>query len=157
MPKARSKSLAVEEMAEEPTLHGAINEDEAKLYIQSMDDIFNNMAKNIEKGMESAMEVVITALKEAMEKVVPGVEADTGAILKSIQDPTCLAIQRQMEEVEAKLEELMPDEDIPEGKSIIENISKIEELTEQQRQDISEVFENLEVAHKHLAKSCGLM
>ena len=156
MPKARS--LAAEEMAEDPTLHGAINEDEAKLYIQSMDDIFNNMAKIIKKGMENTMEVAIMALKQAMEKVILGIEeADTGTILKAIRDPPCLAIQRQTEEVEAKLEELMSDEDIPEGKSIIENISEIEELTEQQRQDIGEVFKNLEVAHKHLAKLCGLM
>ena len=45
MPKARSESLAAVEMVEEPSLHGAINEDKATLYTQSMDDIFNNMAK----------------------------------------------------------------------------------------------------------------
>ena len=71
MPKARFKSQTAEEMAEEPTLHGAINEDEAKLYIQNVDDIFNNMGKNIEKGMENAMEVAIMALKQAMENVIP--------------------------------------------------------------------------------------
>ena len=60
----------VEEMAAEPTLHGAINEDEAKLYIQNMDDIFNNMGKNIKKGIENAMVVAITALKQTMEKVI---------------------------------------------------------------------------------------
>ena len=158
MPKARSISLTAEEMAEESPLHGAINEDEAKLYVQSVDDIFNNMAKNIKEGMENAMEVAITALKQAMEKVIPGTEeAVTGSILKAIWDPTCLAIQRQTEEVEAKLEELMPDEDIPESKNIIQDNGKIEELTEQQRQDISEVFKNLDVAHEHLAKSCSLM
>ena len=74
MPKARSKSLAVEEMAEELPLHGARNEDEAKLYVQSVDDIFDNMVKNIEEGMENAMEVANTALKQAMEKVIPGAE-----------------------------------------------------------------------------------
>ena len=58
---------------------------------------------------------------------------------------------RQTEEVEPKLEELMPDEDILEGKSIIENINEIGELMKQQRQDISKVFENLQFAHEHLA------
>ena len=62
-----------------------------------------------------------------------------------------------MEEVEAKLEDLMPDEDILDGINSIESIRKIEELMELQRHDISEVFENLEVAHEHLAKSCSLM
>ena len=51
----------------------------------------------------------------------------------------------------------MLDEDIPEAKSIIQDIDDIEELMEQQRQDISEIFENLEVTHEHLAKLCGLM
>ena len=144
-------------MTEETTLHGTINEEEAKIYIQNVDDIFNHMRENIEKGMGNAMEKAIMALKREMEKIIPGIDkADTEAILRAIRD-TCLTIQKQTEEIEAKLEELMPDEDIPEGENIIEDIDEIEELMAQQRQDIGEVFENLGVAHKHLAKSCGLM
>lgn len=62
MPKARSKFLATEEMTEETTWHGTINE-EAKIYIQNVDDIFNHMRENIEKGMGNAMEKAIMALK----------------------------------------------------------------------------------------------
>ena len=77
--------MAVEEVAEESPLHGAINEDEAKLYIQGVYNIFNNMAKNIEEGMENAMEVAIEALKQTMERVIPGMEeADTETLLKAI-------------------------------------------------------------------------
>lgn len=93
-----------------------------------------------------------------MEWLILGIDkADAEAILKAVRDPTCLTIQKQTEEIEAKLEELIPDEDILEGGNIIEDIDEIEELMAQQRQDISEVFENLEVAHEHLAKSCSLM
>ena len=47
MSKAKSKSLPVEQeaedMAEEMPLHGAINEDEASLHIDMLDVIFDNM------------------------------------------------------------------------------------------------------------------
>ena len=72
-------------------------------------------------------------------------------------DPACLAIQKQTEEIEEKLEELMPEIDIPSGEDVIEKIDEIEALTTEQKNDIGELFENLEVTHKHLSHSCGLM
>ena len=83
------------------------------------------MARNIEEGVENAMELAIIAQKQAMEKLIPGTEeADTRSVLKAIWDPSCLTVQKQMDEVEAKLEELMPDVDIPSGKDIIQDISE---------------------------------
>ena len=43
------------------------------------------------------------------------------------------------------------------GEEIIRGIDEVETLTKEQRQDIREVFENLEIAHEHLSWSCGLI
>lgn len=104
------------------------------------------------------MENAIKSLKQAIEKTLPGTEeADITAVLKAVHDPTCLAIQRHTEEAEEKLEELMPEVDIPGGEEVISRIEELESLTTQQKDDIRELFKNLEVAHEHLAHSCDLL
>ena len=157
-----SKSLTAEEHMEEGDeeipLHGAINKEESKLYIQSLDTVFCDMATNIEKGRANAMELAITSLKLAVVKQIPGAEeADTGCVLRAIQDPSCLAVRKLTEEVEAKLEEIILESDIISGKEIIRDIDEVEPLTKEQRQDIGEIFENLKIAHEHLSQSCGLI
>ena len=61
------------------------------------------------------------------------------------------------EEAREKLEEVDPDSDIPSGKDIVQDIEKMGTLNEQQKHDIGEIFENLEIAHEYLGRSCGLM
>ena len=162
MPKAKSKSLTAEEHVEEGDqeipLNGAINEEESKLYIQSLDKVFHDMATNIEEGTVNAMELAITDLKLAMIKQIPGAEeADTRCILRAMRDPSCLAVRKQTKEIEAKLEEILPESDIISGEEIIRDIDEVEPLTKEQRQDIWEVFENPDIAHEHLSWSCGLI
>ena len=66
-------------------------------------------------------------------------------------------MREQTEEVREKLEEIIPDPDIPSGKDIIKDIEDVGALNEQQKRDIGEIFENLEIAHEYLGRSCGLM
>ena len=104
------------------------------------------------------MELAITDLKVEVVKQIPGAEeADAIGILKSIWDPSCLAMREQTEEVVAKLEEILPESDPTSGKEVIEDIEGVESLTKEQRQDIGEVFDNLEIAHEYLGRSCGLI
>ena len=161
MPKAKFKSLPAEEPMEEGDeeipLHRAINTEESKLYVESLDTVFHDMVTNVEEGTANAMELAITALKLAKIKQIPGTEeADTRCILRVIWDPSFLAARKPTEEVEAKLEEIVPESDIISGEEIIRDIDEVEPLTKEQRQDIGEVFENLEIAHKHLGRSYGL-
>ena len=135
MPKAKAKSLPVEqeaeEIAEEMPLHGAINEDKARVQIDTMDVILDNMAWEINENVPGAMENAIKALKQAVGMIVPGTEeADITTVLKAVHDPTCLAIWPHTEEAEEKLEDLMPEEDIPEGKDAISRIEDAESLTD---------------------------
>ena len=97
MPKANAKSLLVqqeaEEMAEEMSLHGMISEDEARVHVNTLDVIFDNMAREINEGVPRAMENAIKALKQVVGMIVPGTEEiDIAAVLKAVCNPTCLAI-----------------------------------------------------------------
>lgn len=71
-------------------------------------------------------------------------------ILKSVKDPTCLAIHPYMEESEEKLEEMMPTEEIPSGKSVAAQMHDMEPLNDEQRMQMAELFDNVEVMHNHL-------
>ena len=159
MPKATQKSVAdIEEAEEETPLHGAINEEEAKTYRKGLDKIFDDLAKNIRDNIGNTMELAVTDLKTHITNYISGTEeVDTNGLLKTIRDPTCLILREQTEEVRKKLEEILPDSDIPSGRDIIRNIDDVEALNEQQKHDIGEIFDNLEIAHEYLGRTCGLM
>ena len=159
MPKATQKSVVdVDEAEEETPLHGAINEEDAKTYRKGLDKVFDDLAKNIKNNIANAMELAIIDLKTHITKHITGTEeVDAGGILKTIRDPTCLTLREQTEEVREKLEEILPDSEIPSGRDIIKNIDDVEALKEQQKHDIGEIFDNLEIAHEYLGQACGLM
>ena len=56
-----------------------------------------------------------------------------------------------------KLEELIQPAEIPFGRDVASNIDELEPLTDEQREQIGELFDNMEVAHEHLACSCSAL
>ena len=97
------------------------------------------------------MELAVIDLKTQITNNIPGTEeVDPNRILKTIRDPSCLILREQTEEVREKLEEIVPDSDIPSGKDVIKDIEDVGTLNEQQKLDIGEIFENLEIAHEYL-------
>ena len=150
------KARPSEEAMEEATPHGAINEDEACLHTQKLDEIMDVMANRVEEGDASAMRQAIMDCKEAIMVVMPGMEeADPAIILAAVRDPSCLAIHPRTEENQQKLEDLMPLAEIPKGEDVVADIDSMEPLTDDQRKQISKLFEDMEVAHEHLACSCS--
>ena len=90
-------------------------------------------------------------LRAVITKHIMGAEeVDTGSILKTIWDPSCLALREETEDVREKLEELLPDSEIASGGEIIRTIDDVEAQTEEQKHDIGEIFDNLEIGHKYL-------
>ena len=77
-------------------------------------------------------------------------EVDPKGLLNTIRDLSCLILREQTEEVREKLEEIIPESDIPRGKDIIQDIEDMGTINEQQENDIGEVFDNLEIAHEYL-------
>ena len=68
-----------------------------------------------------------------------------------------LALHPQTQETEDLLEELMPTEEISSGSSVTGMIEDIEPLTADQKNMITELFDDLEVAHNHMARACTML
>ena len=59
-------------------------------------------------------------------------------------------MREQTEDVIVKLEEVLWESETTSGKEVIKCINELEALTKEQRHDIAEVFDNLEIAHEYL-------
>ena len=68
-----------------------------------------------------------------------------------------MAIRPQTDENLQKLEELMPPDEIPRGTDVASSIHEMEPLSDEQREQIGELFDDMEVAHEHIACSCSTL
>ena len=50
---------------------------------------------------------------------------------------------------------MMPPAEVPRGQDVVTNIDDMEPLTDKQRRQISELFEDMELAHEQLARTCS--
>ena len=149
MPKAKQKSVA--EVEDDTPLHGVINEEESKIYRNDLDKIFDNLSKNIQDNVGNAMELAVKDLINRIACHIPSAEEiDPVGVLNTIRDPSCLILRNPTEEAREKIEEVDPDSDIPSGKDIVQDIENLGTLNEQQKHDIGEIFDNLEIAHEYL-------
>ena len=154
MPKAGSSRYP----EEEGVPHGAINEEEAILHRCKLEEVFNTMADRMKDGDESTLKQVIINCKMAITMVMPSMDdMNPTIVLEAIKDPSCLAIHLCTDENLQKLEDMMPLAEIPSGKDVVADIDNLEPLMEEQRRQISELFEDMELAHEQLACTCSLL
>ena len=67
------------------------------------------------------MKQLIEELKQIIVCVYPNMEeVDIVAVLQSLPDCTCLAMRLQMSEIEGMLEDIMPEEDIPDSGKMVQ-------------------------------------
>ena len=152
MPKAGSSRRPEEEGAP----HGAINEEEACLHRHKLEEIFNTMANRVKDGDESAMKQAIINCKIAIMTVMPSMDdADPTIVLAAVKDPSSLAICLHTDENQQKLEDMMPLTEIWSGEDVAVDIDNLEPLTEEQRRQISELFEDMELVHEQLVCACS--
>ena len=112
MPKAARKSSGKE--VDDIPLHSAINEEEAKEYSRSLDNIIIKLDIDIKEEVYDAMKEAILDYKQVITKLVPGMDAaDPDAVWRSIKDKVSLCICPSTEEKEKTLECLLPDQEIP--------------------------------------------
>ena len=154
MPKAGSSRYLEEEGAQ----HGAINEEEAHIHRHKLDEIFNTMADRVKDGDDNAMKQAIIDCKITITTVMPGMEdTDHTAVLAAVKDPSCLAICPHTDENQQKLQDMMPLTEIQKGEDVVKDIDSLEPITEEQKRQISELFEDLELAHEQVACTCSLL
>ena len=82
-------------------------------------------------------------------------EANITAILKVIEDPSCMVLMPHMDDREERLEKIMPEEEMPSGSEVITQNEDIEDLSPEQKALLIELFDDLEVGHDHLGRACS--
>ena len=153
MPKAERKSKGDEE--EDVPIHGVTNEKDAKKYSSDLDTITVQMGAEVNGDVIDAMKNAIVRFKDRMVDMFPNMEtADPNSVWKAVKDKVGLSIMPKAGEVENALEYLVPDEDIPREKDVLE---KTGEVSPAERELIKELFDSLEVVHSHLAMACSTL
>ena len=152
MPKA-GPSRGTEE---EGVLHGAINEEEATQHRQRLEEVFVAMEQKIKDEEEDALKEAIIGCKATITMIMPSMaKANPTIVLESIKDPSCLAIRPRTDVNTQKLEDMMPPAEVPTGQDMVTIVEDMKPLTDEQRRQISELFEDLELAHEQLARTCS--
>ena len=124
-----------------------------------IEDALHNSKCCIDGGIiKDDMKQLIEELKQITAHVYPTMEeADVVAVLRSIPDCTCLTMRPQTSEIEGMLEDIMPEEDILDSRKMAAEALNIWLLTYDQKDMIVSLFDDILVAHKHLARASGTM
>ena len=158
MPKATQKSIVGEE-EEEIALHGMANPEEVKRHACSLEDVLDKLEESIKNGtMEGIMKRTIERFKSAIVGIAPYMEeAKVVSILKSIKDTSCMALMLLTSDREERLETMMPELEIPDPKDTLAQAEQLGELTQEQKELIGELFDELETAHESLARASSTL
>ena len=149
----------VEEDEPEVDPIGVINKREATHHRQLISDAVHDFKWQIKEGeIQDVLKQLIEEVQVIIKWVFPTIaEANIITILRAIPDCTCTALRDQSEEHEKYLEEIMPEEDIPEGEKIVADVSQVKPLTYDQKDLIVSLFDNLSIAHEHLGRAAANM
>ena len=153
MPKAHRKSNVDEE--DDVPLHGATNEEEAKLYSSTLDDIVFQMGVSIKDKKADSIKEAIKKYKDAAVNMFPNMAtANTDVVFAAVKDKVGLCLCPETEQNDKVLESIISAEEVT---SAAEVLGKVEEITQEERDLIKELFDSLEVAHSHLAIACSTL
>ena len=153
MPKAHRKSNIDEE--DDVPLHGATNEEDAKLYSNTLDDIIFQMGVSIKDEKVDAIKEVMKKYKDIIANMFPNMAAaNSEVVFASVKDKVGLCLCPQTEQKENLLESIISAEEVT---SVAEVLGRVEEITQDERDLIKELFDSLEVAHSHLAIACSTL
>ena len=140
-------------------LAGVVNKHEAQHHKCLVQDALCEFKRHIESSIiKDVMKQLVQELKSIITRVYPAMEeADIIAVLCVIPDCTCLAMRPQTLEIKGMLEDIMPVEDIPISEKMAAEASNIKPLTYNQKNMIVLLFDDISVAHEHLAQAAGTM
>ena len=124
----------------------------------ALDDIVIKMGQNIKDEAQDAMKKAITTYKEEICKMVTGMDmSDTDMVWHSIKDKVSLCIYPRSEEIEKRLEYIIPGEETPTAGEVLKKIKDADNITNEDTTLIREVFDSLELVHAELASTCSAL
>ena len=98
------------------------------------------------------------AYKIKIDKMTPDMDkSDTDAVWHCIKDKVGLCICPQTEEIENRLECLIPGKETPSASKVFKKIEDPNDLTNKHRTLITEIFDSLEIVHSELASACSAL
>ena len=137
---------------------GIVNKWEAQHHKCLVEDALWDFKCHIEGGMvKDVMKQLVEEFKFIITRVYPAMEEADVTVLHAIPDCTCLAMWPQMSEVEGMLEDIMPKEDIPISEKMVAEALNLKPLMYAQKDMIVFLFNDISVAHEHLAWAAGTM
>ena len=147
------------EKKEEAGLHGTTNPEEAKRHTCNLDAALVKMEESIREGVaEDIMKKTIERFKRAIVEIAPYMEeADVTTVLNSIKDTSCMVLMPQTDDREERLEAIMPKLDLSNVSNIVTQAEQLGDLTQEQKELLGELFNELEVAHESLARASGTL
>ena len=153
------KQAPVDEDEPEVDPAGVINKREAAYHHQLITDAVQDFTWRIKDGeIQDVLKQLIEEVQMVIKWVFPSIaKANAITILRSIPNCTCTALRDRSEEHEQYLEDIMPDEDIPEGEKIVADVSQVKALTYDQKELIVSLFDNLSITHEHLGRAAANM
>ena len=156
--KATQKSIVAEE-EEEIALHGMANPEEVRRHARNLENVLDELEENIKTGMtENKMKRTIERFKSAIvENASYMEEAKVVSILKSIKDTSCTALMLPASDHEERLEAMMPELETPDPKDILAQAEQLGELTQEQKELMGELFDELETVHESLARATSTL
>ena len=139
--------------------HGSINPVEARAQADSLDKIMTMIEEQVErKDTADLLERAINDVKEALTNLTPSMQlADQSTVMRAVRDKCFNVLLPRSDELDQILEEIIPNEDIPNAPDVIRAAQQGGDMSEADQQIIAEIFESLEIAHDQIATACGLL
>ena len=158
MPKAKEKSIIIDE-EEEETLHGTVNPEEARKHTLELEKSMDIIEEGVRTGnTEGLLEEAMKKIKTALVEITPHMEtAKIDAVLKAIKDTTCTVLMPPDSDKEETLEAMMSETEIPVLEDFLSNTEELGDITDDQKELLGELFEELETAHESLARACSML
>ena len=158
MPKAKEKSIVIDE-EEEISVHGAINQEEAKVHTAELEEAMDLIEEGVKMGNTTGLlETAIYKIKATLVKATPHMEtANVDAVLRAIKDTECTALMASNSDHEEKLEAMMPETEITTLEDLLSGTDDLGDITQDQKELLGEFFEELETAHESIARACSTL
>ena len=144
---------------EETGLCGTTNPEEAKRHAHTLGDMLEKLHKSVREGVaEDIMKKTIEWFRRAIIDIAPKMEeVNVSMVLNSIKDTSCMVLMPQTEDCDERLEEIIPEEDLPSGSKVVTQAEELDDLTSEQPELLAELFDELEVSHNSLAKASSTL
>ena len=128
---------------------GPVNLQEAKKYMDCINDVFDTMAEMLHSDNKDALPKCIRTFKKLIVKDWHSMtDANPEVVIRSIYDPACIYLHQHI--TQDGIDIVIPDEELPSGKVFVTKL-----LEKRQKQEglelIVGIFNSACEAHSHLA------